>query len=459
MADGPDSALPKTLPELVAALALLDTDFPGEAGGEDGLARQPEKRFELRGRRWGPDLLKERVDLLQKTSRMSADDGTPDDAARQHASELIAITDPCQLIRQLLACMPSAELSTLFPAGRCAGFHRALSAVLAAAIGAAAPKEPKQSAGAIYLYDSQFDELVMVASRGFPLDIEPAAKGVLGMLAAAGERKLGTHKSGRPALGPVASLALNVRRLRHCYALQRNLLGRHVWRDEWSKHDWKADVGAEPPRDGELSCNRLLIGVACYRPGKGITGLLFDKAEGPRLERLLFTSKREQWNIAWKTRFAHTFLGNREAERFFRDECLFHRTVGYEQRNEMASGRQVVAGTYEGLQFPHARFIGPFLGGVLRFGGEHLGVIKVEFHRFRKSKGAPTKDALPKQLSMLKSYLRKQPGFFAIGGVTDFILLGYAFSGILYLLKYHHGMDLMETFRRSWLREHPEGER
>jgi hypothetical protein len=175
-------------------------------------------------------------------------------------------------------------------------------------------------------------------------------------------------------------------------------------------------------------------------------------------------TKRSNWEGKWGTLCSkkgapattNSELADffRDSKNFFTDDRLFQRTVGYKQRDEMASGRQVVAGMYEGLQFPHSKFIGPFLGSVLRFGGDHLGVIKVELHQFDSGKNTSKKrvDNLPEDLLIDKKEMDKQAeSFFDEQGLIVFVLSAYALSGILYLLKHHHGLDLMETFRSSLL--------
>ena len=445
--------------DLVAALALLDTDFRQYKEPNAQKREEDGAWSSLQGKRWSGKVL---ADMWPEDGNGKEGSEEEHSNAFKKAAKLIESTAPDGLLGELLntSAIVGDPKTGAPEANLFSGF---VSTVLDAVTKETAGKYANQAAGSVYLYNPLFNELMMVASHGFPL-VLPGSSSLLATLAKPG--KPGKDGSGDvPEEGPPAAkkereakiaLATNVRRLRYCRMLQQQLMGRRTGRDDWTRQSWKASFGGDRSRRQKVAaidCNDVLPGVAYYSPGKGITGQLFDKKAGPELERVLLTEMRGKIEGEWDKVVKDPPLADRDSrsvfyrsKSFFIDEILLRRTVGYKHRNEMASGRQVVAGTYEPLQFPHSDFIGPFLGCVLRFGGEHLGVIKVELHRFLKTPKNGS-DPFPKSHTL---ELDKEHDFFAAEAVVRFLLVAYALAGILYLLKHHHGVDLIDAFRLSW---------
>lgn len=358
----------------------------------------------------------------------------------------------------------------------------------------------KFSAGAIYIYDDEYDELVMTASQGFPLiykhennalkEIEKDLSDLnqsknnnkheivcrlaenlgynMDEILNAIQDKSSTFKTSIYDLAKIideyirkkhiddkimvynhAQMAINfVSNLGRLQYIQKKLhqqvANKLMQREPWLREELRGWYAFNPD-DSEnvnLDCNRLLVGIAYYKPGSGITGQLFDKDKGPELERIQMMEANLKSEINAKLQN----LPN-ELKKYLIDELLYRRTIVYEKRDEMAAGRQVKAGTYEGLQFPDSTFIGPFLGTVLRFNGEHFGILKVERHKFDNGKASSDKFNLwqcPKEdVSQYNS-----------GEIRNFLLFSYILSGILYVLKYHFGEDLREGWTSLDLFDH-----
>lgn len=307
-------------------------------------------------------------------------------------------------------------------------------------------------AGAMYLYDTEHDELVMAASQGFPLKTANS-NGLKALadnaLSIANEWDHALPKSDPKKWNIDEEPTLqtqffgNVYRLKHIKdVLRPSLAGSAIPREPLVSEAVRGWY-APPPEECEegdwtdLDCNELLVGIAYYRPGHGITGQLFDKKKGPELEREQLSPESKLGSDCDK--IFDTVLGSAPVlAKHFKDNILRKQTLVFEQRADMAAGRSVKAGVYEGLQFPSSSFIGPFLGTVLHFNGEHLGILKVERHKFNSNK--------PKTVNYTEdptklAYQAKQ--------IVDFLLFSYALSGILYILKHHAGMDLREGWMIS----------
>jgi hypothetical protein len=295
----------------------------------------------------------------------------------------------------------------------------------------------ENGAGAIYLYNSQHAELVMAASQGFPFCNTHTwlqqYKTVLGNVPGRNDERNSAS----------AELERNISRLHHVQSnIKPMLCPTVIARDDWVRKELKAVYDSPKASDTTtLDCNKALIGVAYYKLGSsGITVQLFDPKTGPTLERPFDDKFPGAYDA--KTDLAFPALVGPDARlcEFAKKELLRKRTIVYKSRDQMGAGRQVRAGVYEGVQFPHRRFIGPFLGTVLRFNGEHLGILKVEKHQFNQ------KEQRDKH-GLSKFFTKALP--FRASKTLDFLLFAYALSGILYLRKYYSGKDLSEGWTSS----------
>ena len=270
-------------------------------------------------------------------------------------------------------------------------------------------KVPGQTAGTIYLYDWQNDELVMAASEGFPLS----------------KTKLENVRDERSLPAPIErseSIAF-MKKLLYIQKTKLMLIEKGFLHVNWVLEMIQDKAATLSVAEPEVDCNRVLPGIAYYTPESGITGNLFHKEKGPKLERLE-DPKNGQIEKRLKTLLNSDGL---LAEHLFK-ELFGRRTITFKYRAQMAAGRQVQAGTYEDLQFPRptSEFIGPFLGTVLRFRGEHLGILKVELHKVGKVKD---KDLVFKPLT-----------------IAQFLIFSYVLSGVLYLLKHNSCFDFRDAY-------------
>ncbi|MBN1900582.1 hypothetical protein JW926_04565 [Candidatus Sumerlaeota bacterium] len=298
----------------------------------------------------------------------------------------------------------------------------------------------KLNAGAIYLYDDQYDELVMVSSKGFPLNCNDDKFRQQAILA---YKKKNEDKIAE-------NLTSNLDKLKYIRDKLRPIAANKVMqRDPWLREELR---GGYEQKNGNLDldnldCNELLIGIAYYIPGSGITGQLFDKDKGPELERIPLTEGNFKENFKKGLKSV-----SGELQKHLIDELLYKRTIVFKRRDDMAAGRQVQAGYYEGLQFADSKFIGPFLGTVLRFNGEHFGILKVERPQIDINKASNKKFNLfncklelkNKETPDNKRKRRVEP--YQEVEIRRFLLFSYILSGILYILKYHYGKDLREAW-------------
>lgn len=393
MPDEPDAAL-GSLCALALGLSSLDSEVKWLKGAAPG-----SEQFPLRaaGRRLSRYWLDSRLNAVQASS------------------PAVYGARPRECLEGLLV----GNRSTLHASrlGDASDLPDSLSKALSWAIelGFDIPRADSRHAGAIYLYDWRHDELVMAASLGFPLRW-PNCRDDIDRLANDDRTKA----------------RRNVERLWYLQAvLQREVVASGRPRDPWVN----LALRVVPSRFGfdklkpelTLDSNELLVGVAHYRPGAGITGQLFDRTEGAVLERDFFAEVSDGVKTELVRRFEEAALMEHLWTHLFQE-----RTVIYRHRGDMATGRQIKAGRYEGLQFPTSSNIGPFLGTVLRFNGEHLGILKVEGHNFR----SPDGDAKPP----------------SGGGTARFLVLAYALAGLLYVFKHHASVDLRSAWNSCLLR-------
>lgn len=338
--------------------------------------------------------------------------------------------------------------------------HHFLKNALRHAIAITQGPDGKNTHGAIYLHNWQSNELVMAACQGFPLRF---CDGMKPDWYKRFSKWLDDRRSqDTDSATAYDELHRNVARLRRIHKVLRPLYGHSlVARDEWLRDELRAyptksekDLTVQDRKD--LDCNKDLIGIAYYKAdASGITARLFDPQAGPELERPGFDEGfRKDYGDRVKDYTLREPLKNH-----LEFEKLRRRTIAYEKRGDMAAGRSVKAGVYEGLQFPCSAFIGPFLGTVLRFRGEHLGILKVEKHQFETPGKKEEAGEIPGQQRPANAdherpgtssndpyaaWKSKEPMRFGGKETFDFLLFAYVLSGILYLLRYHGGRDLTE---------------
>ena len=310
--------------------------------------------------------------------------------------------------------------------------------------GAVKKAVPIGGAGAIYLHNPLHDELIMAASCGFPFQHPNGRESFKKACENALRNVLANRK---PSEYDLEEFERNINRL----AYLRDVLRPRIAGTTLARHDWvRYALRGTYDNSGQankVDCNEDLVGIAYYKPGKGITGQLFDKEEGPKMERTRLSEAEGLSTFAGKFESElRRQLDLRDGEedalfKHLRHELLQKRTVVYDERNDMGAGRQVRAGQYEPLQFPDSCFIGPFLGTVLRFNGEHLGILKIEKHKYDPS--VRDDDSLAKWKNAVGN-----AGFKGLH-TASFLLFSYALSGYLYVLKHHAGIDLSEGWTTS----------
>jgi hypothetical protein len=436
---------------LAVALSVLDSTVKYEDQSD----------ISVMGKRWSREILKHRAKVAsQQFSR--DEDRNADDILKILESLLSAERPegqehPISLLFDRSQTPPSLSTDSL---------HEFLQAALDQAISIGIPQSDLEgmSAGCIYFYDWLHDELVMAASQGFPFMCTLAReksgckikwKGMDPSKHSAPELKkvrkhLGHLKDLSFQRGDpkhIRALKLNLSRLLYARkVLQKRVGSFPVRRDGWIKEELSGVYDIlllEELRKGEVSldCNEDLIGIAYYRPGERITGQLFDVDEGPKLERTRFREADEDGKDSFTDTFTkelEKFLAPGPFLRHLEEEVRDKRTVVFNHRSNMAAGRQVVAGAYEGLQFPLSNFIGPFLGTVLRFNGEHLGILKVEKHAF----------CVEHVSEALKDERYSGLPKFRGTETARFLAFAYALAGLLHVLKNYAGLDL----NRGWMK-------
>lgn len=304
----------------------------------------------------------------------------------------------------------------------------------------------ERRAGALYLYNDRADELVMAASEGFPLRSSIVHVGSSDEIQLphnpAQARGSQVTLTGQTA----ASAFRGIRRLEHLNTkVAPYFEGSTIARAGWLTGELRAYCRTSASVPHEFDCNKTLVGIAFYKTGgAGITAQLFDRAQGPELERIFLAgeTKAEPGYSGEEYRNCVEHLFPAEEWTGFRKSFLDHlqkhlledRTLVFQRRSEMGAGRKDTAGVYEGLQFPSSECIGPFLGTVLRFNGEHLGILKVERWYIPESLGGGASEKLP-------------PAFSA-RATARFLVYAYALAGTLYVLKHHFGLDLSKGWRR-----------
>jgi hypothetical protein len=311
-------------------------------------------------------------------------------------------------------------------------------------------KDPEtRRAGALYLYNDRADELVMAASEGFPLQADVVQTDGNGskrsIYLLSGE--LGAQGDQVPLpLDRVPSTRRGILRLNHLSEKVAPFLQKtSIARSDWVTGELRASCNIKEQLPTDFDCNRILVGIAFYKTGgAGITAQLFNRQEGPQLERgFLATApggmadvdagemyrncvEQEFDNGPW-TGFRKRFSSH------LQEHQLEERTLVFQRRSDMGAGRKDTAGVYEGLQFPAADCIGPFLGTVLRFNGEHLGILKVE--RWYLPWSGP---GHPRE---------KLPVTFSASATARFLVFAYVLAGALYVLKHHYGVNLSNAWR------------
>ena len=393
-------------------ISLLDTEVNYLPGDE----AEPVEDY---AKRWSQELLKKRREGLEKRCPAYK-------LSERSIGSLISLlsgeTNPAQwLLGQTLPYVASLQRF----------LHIALDQAIILSLPCPEKKKPaalnweSQSAGSIYLYNDQHDELIMAASSGFPFT----------------SANIPFIKS-KDILSPdeETDFGRNFGKLLYIRTVLARMAFSNIPRHPWLRHEL-TDTSLWFGRRGQddVDCNRELIGVAYYKPKQGITGQLFDKDEGPKLEREALDNLKIPDRLKCLLPERHPLLDH------FDKTVLNKCTIVFKRRADMASGRQVQAGTYEGLQFPTSRFIGPFLGTVLRFCGEHFGIMKVERHKFFQPGESNT--LTDEQILEVMTLLNNDDKIgFETTEACDFLLFSYVLSGLLYILKHHAGVDL----RQSW---------
>jgi hypothetical protein len=299
------------------------------------------------------------------------------------------------------------------------------------------PANRESFAGAIYLDNPFANELVMSASEGYPNKWDDKRWD-----------KEDNPRPGRPPKAPPNNLEITT--MAQWYYAHLTVLSKlarqpakyHTMvcpRGPWVKRMLEAlnpgNTATKPEKSG-LDCNSSLVGVAYYSLDDpvGITTRLYqlrNRGEVPERDALERDFLRDpgEGKTSWQTVVSEA-LGNPVDPRLTQllKSQIDHLTVAYLSRDELGIGRQVRAGVYESLQFPDPSFVGPFMGTVLCFRGERLGILKVERHWFPDGPPANTEE-------------RVHAGF-KPREIAELLIVAYALAGILYILKNHAGSDL-----------------